>query len=127
MPILSMRVAIVTPVISRTYVFQAELLMRDVQHVFETELEIALVNGPSKATAAVDMATVVGCLDIHSGAKDRSYRPFGTPGSGCDGASFAGGVEGTEPTAMGPVFPVELTGLIGYVFDKINSEFSSML
>lgn len=53
----------VTPVISRTYVLHAELLMRDVQHVFETGLDIALVNGPSNATAAVGMATVVGCFD----------------------------------------------------------------
>lgn len=112
MPILSMRVAMVTPVISRTYVLHAGLLITDVQHVFDTELEIALVNGPSKATAAVEMATVVGCFGMHSGANGRSYRPFETPGSGCDAASFVGGVEGTDPTAMGPVLPVELTGLI---------------
>lgn len=71
MPILSMRVAMVTPVISRTYVLQAELFIFDVQHVFGTELGIALVNGPSNATAAVGIATVVGCFGAVHTVSDR--------------------------------------------------------
>lgn len=74
MPILSIRVAMVTPVISRTYVLHAELLIFDVQHVFDTELGIALVNGPSKATAAVGIATVVGCFGAVQTVTVRPYR-----------------------------------------------------
>lgn len=31
------------------------------------------------------------------------------------------------PTAMGPVLPVDLTDLMDYVFDKMNSPLYSML
>lgn len=60
-----MRVAIMTPVISRTYVLQAELFIFDVQFVLDTELDIALVNGPSNARAAVGIATAVGVFEVY--------------------------------------------------------------
>ncbi len=116
-----MRVAMVTPVISRTYVFLAELLIFGVQHVFETGLGIATVKDPSKATVAVGIATVVGLIDAVPGAY-RCYTPLRTIAmTTCSVAPSAMGVMGMEGTVTWPALLVGPTGQSDYLFDKIFS------